>query len=592
MSTEVQQLKEQNAQLKIEQQRKDAALTQQRAILEQKDVLLAEQSATIRGQEAKYEALQQKYNDLIQQAFGRRSERYLGDPRQMALDFGDTAEAQDAADGLQQAVDENSPVTETTTTRRKRKKKHNDRLPEDLPRIEVLVDVPDADKTCNTHGVKTLIGYDTQETLVYTPATLEVRVAKFPKYACPNQPGCGVIQPDRPPSLIEGNRYDTSVAAEIITAKYGFHLPLYRQQDLFAGSGWTPCRSTLLNILTAAAVLIRPLVEYFADEVRRDPVIGTDDTGVTLLLPRCLPTVDPNSVRSQRQSEVLSKAIAEDEKHVKAKMWAYRAATIPLNVFDFTVSRHRDGPDQFLIDNNYDGILLGDCYTGYTGISLRGNCAITHAACNAHARRKIFEARDNHPQIASVLLAFYQQLYDVEDQARGANAEGRLELRQTKAVPVWQQMREYLGSDAMKPLLAKEKMTAAINYVNNHWEALQVYVSNANVRIDNNECEQLMKQVAVGRKNWLFHGSIAAGERAADLMTLVSSALRNDLHVWAYVKGVLDALLAGSTDYESLRPDNWAQSHPEHIRTYRVKERRDKADRKQRERAKRRAENS
>ena len=98
-----------------------------------------------------------------------------------------------------------------------------------------------------------------------------------------------------------------------------------------------------------------------------------------------------------------------------------------------------------------------------------------------------------------------------------------------------------------------------------------------------------MKQVAIGRKNWLFIGSLGAGARAADLMTLVSSALRNDLHVFSYVKAVLDALLAGSKDYASLRPDVWAQQHPEQIRTYRVEERRDRADRKQRQRASRRA---
>jgi transposase len=99
----------------------------------------------------------------------------------------------------------------------------------------------------------------------------------------------------------------------------------------------------------------------------------------------------------------------------------YRAGTVPLNVFDFTVSRHRDGPEQFLIDNNYEGTLPGDCYGGYTGISLRSDANILHAACNAHARRKVFEARYNHPQIASVLLAMYQELFDVEEEAGGAD---------------------------------------------------------------------------------------------------------------------------------------------------------------------------
>jgi len=150
-------------------------------------------------------------------------------------------------------------------------------------------------------------------------------------------------------------------------------------------------------------------VEYFADEVRKDAVLGTDDTGVTLLLPKMLPDVDPDNPRSVRIHEVLSAAMESDAKHVKAKMWAHRGTRVPLNVFDFTVSRHRDGPDDFLIANNYQGTILGDCYTGYTGISLRSDDGIRHAACNAHARRKIFEARHTHPQLASVLLSLYQE---------------------------------------------------------------------------------------------------------------------------------------------------------------------------------------
>lgn len=594
--TELELLKQDYARLQAHVSQKDAAFQQNAAVVEQQAALLAEQSATIRKQEAKLEAQQLEINRLLQQAFGRRSERYLESPQQLKIDFGDSPEVTDATDGLQQAVDEKNSddasaenVVDIAGHQRKKKSSRNDRLPDNLPRIEIIADVPDGHKVCETHGHRTLIGYDITETLTYTPPKLEIIVTKYPKFVCPGQPECGVVQLPRPESLIEGNRYDVSIAAEIITAKYGYHLPFYRQQDLFAGSGWVPTRSTLLNILTAAATLVRPLVEFFAAEVRKDGVIGTDDTGVTLLLPKVLPGIDPRNVRSQRVHEVLSAAFANDRKHVKAKMWAYRAGSVPLNVFDFTVSRHRDGPDQFLIDNDYNGILLGDCYTGYTGINLRTNNNIQHAACNSHARRKVFEARHNHPQVASVLLAMYQELYDIEDQTRSMDADARRQLRDEKSTLVWQRMREYLDGDDISRLLPKEEMTQAIGYVNNHWTALQLYVSNADVPIDNNETEQLMKQIAIGRKNWLFIGSLAAGERAADLMTIVSSALRNDLHVWAYVTGVLDALLAGCTDYASLRPDVWALSHPEHIRTYRVKERRDRADRKQRRRATRRS---
>lgn len=226
--------------------------------------------------------------------------------------------------------------------------------------------------------------------------------------------------------------------------------------------------------------------------------------------------------------------------------------------------------------------------SGYTGIQLRSADGIIHAACNTHARRRIFEARANHPQVASVLLAMFQELYDIEDRAGGLDALSRLNLRQQESAAVWLRMHEYLDSDLVKKLLPKEAISQAIGYINNHWNALQVYVSNALVPIDNNSTEQLMKQVAIGRKNWLFIGSLAAGGRTADLMTLVSSAIRNDLHVWAYLKGVLDALLADSTDYHSLRPDIWAANHPDHIRTYRKDERRDRVDRKQRAREERR----
>ena len=138
-------------------------------------------------------------------------------------------------------------------------------------------------------------------------------------------------------------------------------------------------------------------------------------------------------------------------------------------------------------------------------------------------------------------------------------------------------------------MLPKDKFAEALGYLRNHWNELQVYLGDGRLPIDNNETEQLMKQVAIGRKNWLFVGSVAAGERAADFLTIVSSALRNDLDVWAYVKELLDRLLAGDRDYAALRPDRWAAAHPDQIREYRVEERRDRAEAKQARRADRRA---
>lgn len=548
--------------------------------------LIEQLACTVDELRREKQELELAYAELIQRAFRNRNERYINDPNQLQLDLHGTDDAADATEGLAQAVEESEQPVQAHTRRRHSRQPRSEALPEHLPRYEVEASVPEDVKHCPRHGPRKLIGYDSVETLEFERPKLRVRVTHYPKYACAGDAACGVASPERPTALVEGDRYDASVAAEIITAKYGFHLPVYRQQDLFAGSGWTPARSTLLNILVASAFVIRPLAEHIKQVVLADDIVGTDDTRVTLLLPATIPKAEANDPKSQRIHEVLSEAVATGRRSVTARMWAYRSVTTPLNVFDFTVSRHRDGPDLLLAD--FRGTLVADCYSGYEGIALRSDGRIRRAACNAHARRKVFDARDAYPLECSLVLAKFQQLYDIEDRAGTLSIDERLALRQSESVAVWQSLGEWLDGEAAARVLPKSKLGAALGYLRNHWESLQTYLSDGRVPIDNNEVEHLMKQVALGRKNWLFIGSVPAGQRAADFLTLVSSALRNDLDVWAYLKDVLDRLLAGETDYAALRPDAWRDAHPEAIREYRVTERRDRADRKQYRRAARR----
>ena len=548
--------------------------------------LIEQLACTVGELRREKQELELAYDELIQRAFRNRSERYINDPNQLLLDLNGTADAVDATEGLAQAVEEAERPVKAHARRRHPRKPRNEALPEHLPRYEVEAPVPEADKHCPRHGERTLIGYDSVETLEFERPKLRIRVTQYPKYACAGQAACGIASPERPTGLVEGDRYAPSVAAEIITAKYGFHLPVYRQQDLFAGSGWTPARSTLLNILSASAFVIRPLAEHIKRVVLADDIVGTDDTRVTLLLPATIPKAEASDPRSQRIHEVMSEAVLAGRRSVTARMWAYRSVTTRLNVFDFTVSRHRDGPDLMLA--NFCGTLVADCYSGYEGIALRSEGRIRRAACVAHARRKVFDAKQAYPLESSLLLAKFQQVYDIEDRARTWLIDERLALRQSESTVVWRSLGEWLHGEAAARVLPKSKLGAALGYLRNHWEPLQTYLSDGRVPIDNNEVEHLMKQVALGRKNWLFIGSVPAGQRAADFLTLVSSALRNDLDVWAYLKDVLDRLLAGETDYAALRPDAWRQMHPEAIREYRVTERRDRADRKQYRRATRR----
>ena len=555
-------------------------------ILEQARVIVAGQESR-EGLSQEVEELKAYVQRLLHQLYGRRRERVTVDPKQGVLDFGDDPAAADAL--VEAAAAAEKVIQEYTVrreVRRERPQPRQERFPARFPRVEETIEPPAEEREFPEHGPKQPIGFDIVETLEFERPKLWVRVRKYVKYACASQPECGVAQAGRPTGLVEGSRYGTSVAAEVIANKYAYHLPLYREQDLFAGSGWTPSRSTLMNLLAASEFVLKPLAEYLKQLLLGSGGVGCDDTRVTLIVPPIPPPVDPANPRSRRIHEVLKAAIEKGQPSVTARMWGYRSFELPINVFDFTVSWHRDGPEEMLRD--YTGLLMADCYSGFEGIELRSDARIVRAACWAHARRKVYEIQENHPQPSTVLLAMARELYDIEDRAKGMTAEERLALRQREARPVLARIRDYLDQPVIRDALPKSDLAKATGYLRKHWELLEQYTCDGRCPIDNNDVEQLMKQIAVGRKNWLFVGSVAGGERAATLMTIVSSAIRNDLDVAVYLKDVLDQLLSGSTDYASLCPHVWKLTHPEAIRTYRVDERRNAADRKRVRRARRR----
>jgi transposase len=574
-------------QLSARLQSQDTQLEQRAQELQSRDAFVEEQSRTVVDLDARHQKLAQENEELkltiqklLDRLYGRSSERFV-DPAQLQLDFGDNAEA--AAEALEEAVLEAERTLDEIESnrkakRRRRKPKRNNKFPEHLPRYDKIIDLPDDEK----QG-KEFIGYDEVETLEFIRAELRVRVTKFAKYSDPVK---GVASPERPVGLVDGNRFDISVAVEIVTSRFFFHAPYYRQQDMFAGFGWTPSRSTLLNIVTATEFALQPLVNHYTGLLSKVQVLGCDETPVTLIVPPSLPELDPQDPRTSRILEVLSNAQAAGQPSVKARMWAYRALDLPFNLFDFTVSRHRDGPDEVL--TNFAGSLMGDCWTGFQKIELRSDARIRRAACWAHARRKFDECRANHPRHTTVLLSLIRQLYDLEDRARLWTATQRLELRQRESLRLLQQIRDYVDGPQLNQMLPKSDLATAVGYLKNNWDALTLFTTDGRLPIDNNETEQLMKQVATGRKNWLHIGSVAAGSRAANLMTIISTAARNDLDVGMYLNDVLDRILEGCTDWESLRADHWKQQHPEAIREYRVEERRDAIDRKRARRARRR----
>jgi transposase len=512
---------------------------------------------------ADYSQLQEKHAELAETLalfrryiFGPRRERHVDDPDQGHLfDLQDTVIEPDAAASTK--PDGSPPVP-----RPKASRPHRRIALDHLPQHRIEYDVSDAEKTCSCcGGAKVRIGEDLSRELEFTPAKLEVNIHVLPKYACPKCRN-GVTSPPVPPKPISGGIAGTGLVSFVLVSKFSDHLPLYRLEDIFTRHGVFLPRSTLCDWVRNAAELLRPLAEIQRTLVLRSPVIWTDDTYVTVL-------------GGDRPGST------------KGRFWVYIGDALhPYSVYDFTMSWSRDGPAAFLAD--YHGFLQADAYGGYDGIFLGSNGTILEVACWAHTRRKFYEARSGAPREANQVLEWIRQLYDVEDRARDFTPEQRQVLRERESLPILDRIEKYLDELSSR-VLPKSALGKAITYARNQRAALRRYTSDGRLTIDNNVSERTLRLQTIGRKNWEFLGSEAAGPRAAVLFTILAGAKRHRLEPWAYLRDVLLRLSAGETDLEALLPDRWAASHPEHVLQHRLDESRQKAARQKGKRQRRRA---
>jgi transposase len=337
--------------------------------------------------------------------------------------------------------------------------------------------------------------------------------------------------------------------AQIITSKYGDYLPLYRLERIFGRHGLELPRSTTCDWMAKCAELLRPLYDTMVSLVLASKVIHTDDT--------VLPVQDKTRDSTRR-----------------GHLWVYVGdREHPYTVFDFTPNHSRDGPQQFLA--KFAGFLQADAFTGYDGIYLDSKGKIIEVACNAHARRKFFDARSTDAERAHAALAFYRQLYGVErdikeELERRAGASDHalspadadaftLAERQEKAVPVLEAFHAWLDEQCPRAL-PKSPIGEAVHYALRNWDALTRYTTAGYLAIDNNVAEREMKRVAIGRKNFLFVGSDQGGQTAAVLFTFTSTCHRHGLDPFAYLRDVLDRLAPGNlsaNQLAALLPDRW-----------------------------------
>ena len=541
---------------------RELAQSQQKA--EQQAVQSQQQLASLHRvldtMSASFQGLRQQHAATLEElawykrwVHGRRGERLVETNGQQHL-----FDLAPPADAPQAPLPEDEPRQQIAShTRRGRRELDLSRLPHHRHELDLLPE----EKLCSCCGrAKDRIGEDVTKILEYVPSKLEVHEHVRPKYAC-RYCKDAVASPPPPERPIARGIAGPGLIAQIVVSKFGDHLPLYRQEDIWVRHGLHLARSTLCDWVCAAAELLQPLYALQRQLTLQSAVLWTDDTPVQVL------TVDEGS----RQGRFW--AYVGDDEH-------------PYSVYDFSMSRSRDGPQAFL--QSYRGYLHADAYAGYDAIYLGSAREIIEVACWAHARRKFFEARKSQPREAHQVLEWIQQLYDLEDRARLLSAAERCSLRCAEANPILDQLEARLAELALTTL-PKSALAKAVAYARNQWQALRCYTTDGRLTIDNNLSERTLRHQAIGRKNWLFLGSQEAGPRAAVLYTVLAGAKRHRLEPWSYMRDLLIRLHADRSQLESLLPDHWAARHPEAVLQHRLDESRAKANAKRDRRQRRRS---
>jgi transposase len=498
--------------------------------------MITELLALLRDTRRENDALQHRLDLLLRRLYGPRTERF--DPDQGLL-------IPDAFDAVPQAPADAaaSVAAEPNAASAKTGQPHGRRaLPKNLRRDVKVYELTEAERSCPECGtLRVPIGAERNEQLDYQPATLFIIEHVRCTYACPQCEGqvATAAKPDQP---IERGLPGPGLLAHVITEKYADHIPLYRQERRLARAGVELSRSTLCDWMAGAAKTLEPLYELMKTLILLCGTIHTDDTAVN---------------------------VRDAERKIKATgaLWIYFGDYLhPYNVFDFTMSRKRDGPSRFL--RGYRGFLQADAFSGYDGIYAGGDVA--EVGCNAHARRKFVEAQKTDPARASAALAYYRQLYAIEKEIKAeiakqpedsdepTRAAVRLRIRQEQSAPVLKSFENWLETEKAQ-VLPKSPMAAAITYVQNQWEALARYACSGYLSIDNNVAEQQMKTVATGRKNWLFVGSENGGKTMAILLSVVSSCRRHGHDPFVYLRDVLSRLPEHPPEnLAELLPDRWS----------------------------------
>ena len=397
---------------------------------------------------------------------------------------------------------------------RDRAPKRRREFPAYLPREDNLIELQQS--ACpDCGGTLKHLSDDVSEMLELEPVRFKVIRIVRPKLACT---GCDtIVQAPAPPRPIERGMAGPGLLAHVLTSKYADHLPLYRQSEIFARQGVELERSLLAQWVGTTSALLAPLTEALRRHVLAAHVVNADDTPIPVLAP------GRGSVKTGRLWTYV-----RDE-----RPWAAHSA--PAVWFDYTADRKGAHPQRHL--DGFSGVLQADAYAGYSKLYESGR--VSEAACWAHARRKFVDLCEVHQSpLAAQILERIGVLYAIESEIRGRSPSERQAIRHARSRPLLSELQTYLQK-TLPTLSQKSELAKAIRYALNRWDALCRYCDDGRIAIDNNAAERALRCVALGRKNYLFAGSDAGGERAAAIYSLLGSAKLNGLDPEAFLREVL-----------------------------------------------------
>ena len=435
-----------------------------------------------------------------------------------------------------------------TPTKPKRQKRLV--IPDNLDITTIIHEPPST--TCECGCQMTQMGQDVQDKLGFKPKQFYRERHVYPKYTCRNA-ACNrekLVQAKTEPQIIDKSVATPELLAHILISKYADHLPLYRQSLIYQRSGVYLSDSTLADWVGRCGVQLRFLVNRLRQMILTQPILHADETPVKVL----------NGYGMKDAKGKLKQGY----------VWAYVTPQhsegfggFNAVVYDFAQGRGSEYPNAFL--KGFKGKLICDGYNGYKSLFGRG---VIEVGCMAHARRKFHELHVTGQSLISIeALELFQSLYAVEreiDERFEKNptpmprdAQIVRQIRQNKAKPVADRLLAWLQQKRLGTT-KNAAITKAIEYCLKRWQALTRYLDDGNLPIDNNWAENQMRPWALGRKNWLFAGSLESGQRAANVMSIIQSARLNGIDPYAYLADVLRRLPTHKDKFiDDLLPHVW-----------------------------------